>query len=103
MADSKTRFLVVDDYSTIRRIIRNLLKELGHTDVDEAEDGSMALSKLKKERFDFVISDWNMPILDGLGLVKEMRNDRSLASIPILFVTAEAKTEIINAVSQYGV
>ncbi len=66
MADPKMKFLVVDDFSTMRRIVRNLLKELGYSNVDEAEDGAMALAKLKNEQFDFVISDWNMPVMDGL-------------------------------------
>lgn len=102
MADPKTKFLVVDDFSTMRRIVRNLLKELGYTNVDEAEDGSMALSKLKSESFDFVISDWNMPVMDGLDMLKNIRADSALSKLPVLMVTAEAKKENIIAAAQAG-
>jgi two-component system chemotaxis response regulator CheY len=89
MADPKMRFLVVDDFSTMRRIVRNLLKELGYANVDEAEDGVMALAKLRSDTFDFVVSDWNMPNMDGL-------------TMPVLMVTAEAKKENIIAAAQAG-
>ena len=102
MADPKTKFLVVDDFSTMRRIVRNLLKELGYTNVDEAEDGAMALSKLKSEQFDFVISDWNMPVMDGLDMLKQIRADGALSKVPVLMVTAEAKKENIIAAAQAG-
>ena len=102
MADPKTRFLVVDDFSTMRRIVRNLLKELGYANVDEAEDGAMALSKLKNENFDFVISDWNMPNMDGLEMLKQIRADGGLNKLPVLMVTAEAKKENIIAAAQAG-
>ncbi|MET0962489.1 MAG: chemotaxis response regulator CheY [Noviherbaspirillum sp.] len=102
MADPKTKFLVVDDFSTMRRIVRNLLKELGYSNVDEAEDGAMALSKLKNEHFDFVISDWNMPVMNGLDMLKSIRADASLARLPVLMVTAEAKKENIIAAAQAG-
>lgn len=102
MADPKTKFLVVDDFSTMRRIVRNLLKELGYSNVDEAEDGAMALSKLKNENFDFVISDWNMPNMDGLELLKTIRGNSAMASLPVLMVTAEAKKENIIAAAQAG-
>ncbi len=102
MADPKTKFLVVDDFSTMRRIVRNLLKELGYSNVDEAEDGAMALSKLKNENFDFVISDWNMPNMDGLEMLKNIRADAAIASLPVLMVTAEAKKENIIAAAQAG-
>ena len=102
MADPKTRFLVVDDFSTMRRIVRNLLKELGYANVDEAEDGAMALSKLRNESFDFVISDWNMPVMDGRDMLKTMRADAALAKLPVLMVTAEAKKENIIAAAQAG-
>ena len=102
MGDPNTKFLVVDDFSTMRRIVRNLLKELGYTNVDEAEDGVMALSKLKSEKFDFVVSDWNMPNKDGLQLLKDIRADAELSSIPVLMVTAEAKKENIIAAAQAG-
>jgi two-component system, chemotaxis family, chemotaxis protein CheY len=96
------RFLVVDDFSTMRRIIRNLLKELGYNNVDEAEDGSMALAKLNRDTYDFIVSDWNMPVMDGLELLKAVRADAKLAHIPMLMVTAEAKKENIIAAAQAG-
>jgi two-component system, chemotaxis family, chemotaxis protein CheY len=102
MADPKTKFLVVDDFSTMRRIVRNLLKELGYADVDEAEDGVQALQKLRSEKFDFVVTDWNMPNMDGLDLLKAIRADATLSSLPILMVTAEAKKENIIAAAQAG-
>lgn len=102
MADPKTRFLVVDDFSTMRRIVRNLLKELGYTNVDEAEDGALGLAKLRSEKFDFVISDWNMPNMDGLEMLKSIRADPALAKLPVLMVTAEAKKENIIAAAQAG-
>ncbi len=102
MADPKTKFLVVDDFSTMRRIVRNLLKELGYSNVDEAEDGAMALSKLKNENFDFVISDWNMPNMDGLEMLKQIRADGAIGKLPVLMVTAEAKKENIIAAAQAG-
>jgi two-component system chemotaxis response regulator CheY len=102
MADPKMKFLVVDDFSTMRRIVRNLLKELGYSNVDEAEDGAMALSKLKNEQFDFVISDWNMPVMNGLDMLKSIRADAALSKLPVLMVTAEAKKENIIAAAQAG-
>ena len=102
MADPKMKFLVVDDFSTMRRIVRNLLKELGYSNVDEAEDGAMALSKLRNEQFDFVISDWNMPVMNGLDMLKSIRADAALAKLPVLMVTAEAKKENIIAAAQAG-
>jgi two-component system chemotaxis response regulator CheY len=102
MAGPHTKFLVVDDFSTMRRIVRNLLKELGYTNVDEAEDGAMALAKLRGEQYDFVISDWNMPVMDGLEMLKRIRADASLAKLPVLMVTAEAKKENIIAAAQAG-
>lgn len=102
MADPKTRFLVVDDFSTMRRIVRNLLKELGYSNVDEAEDGAMALSKLRSEQFDFVITDWNMPVMDGLTMLQNIRADATLSKLPVLMVTAEAKKENIIAAAQAG-
>lgn len=96
------KFLVVDDFSTMRRIIRNLLKELGYSNVDEAEDGSVALAKLKRESFDFVVSDWNMPVMDGLQLLQSIRAEPSIAKLPVLMVTAEAKKENILAAAQAG-
>jgi two-component system, chemotaxis family, chemotaxis protein CheY len=102
MADPKMRFLVVDDFSTMRRIVRNLLKELGFANVDEAEDGHVALQKLMSERFDFVVSDWNMPNMDGLQLLQAIRANPQLKHLPVLMVTAEAKRENIIAAAQAG-
>ena len=102
MAGPNTKFLVVDDFSTMRRIVRNLLKELGYSTVDEAEDGQMALSKLRSEPFDFVISDWNMPVMDGLTMLQNIRSDPALSKMPVLMVTAEAKKENIIAAAQAG-
>ncbi|MDA8328980.1 MAG: chemotaxis response regulator CheY [Betaproteobacteria bacterium] len=102
MADQNLKFLVVDDFSTMRRIVRNLLKELGYSNADEAEDGVIALAKLRSEHFDFVVSDWNMPNMDGLTLLQSIRADAALASLPVLMVTAEAKKENIIAAAQAG-
>lgn len=102
MADKNFRFLVVDDFATMRRIVRNLLKDLDFNNVEEAEDGQDALDKLRQSSFDFVISDWNMPNLDGLQLLNEIRNDPKFASLPVLMVTAEAKKENIIAAAQAG-
>ena len=102
MADTKMRFLVVDDFSTMRRIVRNLLKELGYTEVEEADDGTTALARLKGEKFDFVISDWNMPNMTGIDLLKAMRADDQLRHLPLLMITAEAKKENIVEAAQAG-
>lgn len=91
--DPKTRFLVVDDFSTMRRIVRNLLKELGFTNVDEAEDGAIALQKLQGGGFEFVVTDWNMPNMDGLTLLQTIRATPTLKHLPVLMITAEAKKE----------
>jgi two-component system chemotaxis response regulator CheY len=102
MADPKMKFLVVDDFSTMRRIVRNLLKELGFTNVDEAEDGVIAFQKLTNGGFDFVVSDWNMPNMDGLELLKKIRATPTLKHLPVMMVTAEAKKENIIAAAQAG-
>ena len=102
MVNSDLKFLVVDDFSTMRRIVRNLLKELGFTNVEEAEDGDIALQKLRSGGFDFVVSDWNMPNMTGIELLKEIRNDPSLKHLPVLMVTAEAKKENIIEAAQAG-
>lgn len=102
MPDFNLKFLVVDDFSTMRRIVRSLLKELGYPNVDEAEDGQMALTKLHHGGYDFVISDWNMPVMDGLALLKAIRADESLKKLPVLMVTAEAKKENIIAAAGAG-
>lgn len=102
MAQPNVKFLVVDDFATMRRIIRNLLKELGFSNVDEAEDGVNALAKLRAERFDFVVTDWNMPNMTGIDLLRNIRADEQLQSLPVLMVTAEAKKENIIAAAQAG-
>jgi two-component system, chemotaxis family, chemotaxis protein CheY len=101
-ADPKMRFLVVDDFSTMRRIVRNLLKELGFTNVDEAEDGAIALQKLQSGGFEFVVTDWNMPNMDGLTLLQSIRATPTLKHLPVLMITAEAKKENIIAAAQSG-
>lgn len=102
MPDPKMKFLVVDDFSTMRRIVRNLLKELGFTNVDEAEDGQIALSKLQAGGFDFVVTDWNMPNMDGLTLLQSIRATPTLKHLPVMMITAEAKKENIIAAAQAG-
>lgn len=102
MSDPKMKFLVVDDFSTMRRIVRNLLKELGYTNVDEAEDGQVALQKLEGGGFDFVVTDWNMPNMDGLTLLQSIRKSPALKHLPVLMITAEAKKENIIAAAQAG-
>ncbi|SFT56505.1 chemotaxis response regulator CheY [Halomonas saccharevitans] len=102
MADKNMSILVVDDFPTMRRIVRSLLKELGFTNVEEAEDGQDALNKLKAGGFEFVVSDWNMPNLDGLEMLKQIRADDDLKELPVLMVTAEAKKENIIAAAQAG-
>ncbi|WP_295626842.1 chemotaxis response regulator CheY [uncultured Nitrosomonas sp.] len=102
MTDKNMKILVVDDFSTMRRIIRNLLKELGFVNVDEAEDGASALRKLQDGNFDFIVSDWNMPNMDGLTMLQNVRANSALKNIPVLMVTAEAKKENIVAAAQAG-
>lgn len=100
--DKSIRILVVDDFPTMRRIIRNLLKDLGFENVDEAEDGVQALEKLKSGSFTLVLADWNMPNMDGLTMLSNIRSDPAMAKIPVLMVTAEAKKENIVAAAQTG-
>jgi len=95
--------LVVDDYKTMIRIIRNLLKQLGFTDVDDAADGTEALGKMRQKRYGLVISDWNMEPMTGYELLKEVRTDDSLARTPFIMVTAESKTENVIAAKKAGV
>ncbi|MBZ0097083.1 MAG: chemotaxis response regulator CheY [Sulfuricella sp.] len=102
MADANMKFLVVDDFSTMRRIVRNLLKELGYSNIEEAEDGLDAMQKLNGGNFDFVISDWNMPNMDGLQLLRSIRASSQLKKLPVLMVTAEAKKENIIAAAEAG-
>ncbi|GAB3460256.1 chemotaxis response regulator CheY [Azotobacter salinestris] len=102
MADKNMSILVVDDFPTMRRIVRSLLKELGFNNVEEAEDGQDALNRLRGGGFEFVVSDWNMPNLDGLEMLKQIRSDDGLKHLPVLMVTAEAKKENIIAAAQAG-
>jgi len=97
------RFLVVDDFSTMRRIIKNLLHDLGYPNVSEADDGKTALPMLQAGNFDFLITDWNMPGMAGLDLIKAVRADSKLAKMPVLMLTAEAKREQIIEAAQAGV
>lgn len=97
------KFLVVDDYSTMRRIVKNLLHDLGYPNVAEADDGKAALPMLMKGGFDFVVTDWNMPGMAGLDLLKAIRADEKLKEMPVLMVTAEAKRDQIVAAAQAGV
>ena len=95
--------LVVDDYNTMIRIIRNLLKQIGFQDIDDAADGSAALGKMRDKRYGLVISDWNMEPMTGLQLLKEVRADAKLKSVPFIMVTAESKTENVIAAKKAGV
>jgi two-component system chemotaxis response regulator CheY len=95
--------LIVDDYQTMLRIIRNLLKQIGFTDVDEAKDGTEALGKLKEKQYGLVISDWNMAPMTGFELLQKVRADAELGSLPFIMITAEAKTENVVAAKQAGV
>lgn len=97
------KILVVDDFSTMRRIIKNLLKDLGFVNIQEADDGSTALPMLQQGDFDFVVTDWNMPGMQGIDLLRAIRADANLKHIPVLMVTAEAKKEQIVAAAQAGV
>ena len=101
--DKKMPILIVDDYKTMVRIIRNLLKQLNFNNVDEASDGSSALRKLREGNFGLVVSDWNMEPMTGLQLLKEVRSDERLKDLPFIMVTAESKTENVIAAKQAGV
>jgi two-component system chemotaxis response regulator CheY len=101
--DMNMSILVVDDYKTMLRIIRNLLKQLGFNNVDEATDGSMALQKLRSKEYGLVISDWNMEPMTGLQLLREVRQDVSLKDLPFVMITAESKTDNVVAAKQAGV
>ena len=97
------KILIVDDYKTMLRIVRNLLRQLNFSDIDEATDGSMALSMLKQAKYDLVISDWNMEPMTGIELLREVRSDDSLKHIPFVMITAESKTENVVLAKQAGV
>ena len=101
--DKNMKILIVDDFSTMRRIIKNLLRDLGFNDTTEADDGQTALPMLKTGKFDFLVTDWNMPGMDGLELLKAVRADDNLKDMPVLMVTAEAKREQIVVAAQSGV
>ena len=97
------KILIVDDFSTMRRIIKNLLRDLGFNNTAEADDGSTGLTMLQNGQFDFLITDWNMPKMPGIALLKAVRADPALAKMPVLMVTAEAKREQIMEAAQAGV
>ncbi len=97
------KILIVDDFSTMRRIIRNLLGDLGFSNVHEADDGVTALPMLRNGDFDFLVTDWNMPGMNGLELLREVRKDGKLSGLPVLIVTAEAKRDQIIEAAQAGV
>ena len=101
--NTNLRMLVVDDFSTMRRIIRNLLQDLGFKDITEADDGSTALTTLKSQEIDFVVTDWNMPGVTGIDLLKAIRGDEALKHLPVLMVTAEGKRDQIIEAAQAGV
>ncbi len=103
MLDQNMKILVVDDFSTMRRIIKNILREIGYNNVEEADDGTTALEKLRASRFDFVVTDWNMPNMPGIELLKAIRSDAALKDTPVLMVTAEAAKENIVTAVQAGV
>ncbi|MET0210952.1 MAG: chemotaxis response regulator CheY [Burkholderiaceae bacterium] len=102
MSHPDMKFLIVDDFSTMRRIVRGLLKEIGYHNADEAEDGAAALQLMKTNHYDFVISDINMPNMNGFDLLKAVKADAALKSIPVLMVTAEARKEDIVLAAQSG-
>jgi two-component system chemotaxis response regulator CheY len=101
--DKNIKILIVDDFSTMRRIVKNLLNDLGFFNTAEADDGSTALEELRRNKYDLVITDWNMPGMPGIDLLKTIRADGALAKMPVLMVTAEAKREQIIEAAQAGV
>jgi len=101
--DTSMKVLVVDDFATMRRIVKGVLKQLGFSDIIEAEDGSLALEELKKEKVGLIVSDWNMPNMTGLDLLKAVRGDDSLKSIPFIMVTAEGQKENVVEAVKCGV
>lgn len=103
MTDTNMKILVVDDFATMRKIIKNILKKLGFQNIAEAEDGVSALEVLKKQEIDFIVSDWNMPNMSGLELLKAIRSDEALKDKPVLMVTAEAQKENIVEAIKAGV
>jgi two-component system, chemotaxis family, chemotaxis protein CheY len=103
MVDKSIKILIVDDFATMRKVVRNLLKQVGYEDIVEAEDGVMALKALKSQKIDVVVSDWNMPNMSGLELLKAVRADAELAKTPFLMVTAEALQDNVVAAVKAGV
>ncbi len=103
MPDFKMKILVVDDFSTMRRIVKNVLKQIGFENIEEAEDGTQALAKLKAGGYGFIVSDWNMPNMDGMDLFLKVRQDPSAKDIPFLMVTAEAEKDKVITAIQAGV
>ncbi|MBN8530607.1 MAG: response regulator [Alphaproteobacteria bacterium] len=101
--DMNMNILIVDDYKTMLRIIKNLLKQLGFNNVDEATDGNMALTKLKEKKYGIVISDWNMEPVTGYDLLKKVRSDDALKALPFIMITAESKTDNVIAAKEAGV
>ena len=101
--DKNMKILIVDDFSTMRRIVKNLLRDLGFTNTQEADDGLTALPMLQNGDFDFLVTDWNMPGMTGIDLLKKVREDERLRTLPVLMVTAEAKREQIVTAAQAGV
>ncbi len=101
--DKSMRILIVDDFSTMRRIIKNLLRELGFNNTDEADDGTTALPMLKSGKYDFLVTDWNMPGMQGIDLLKAVRADEKLKGLPVLMVTAESRRDQIVAAAEAGV
>ncbi|MHD0644700.1 chemotaxis response regulator CheY [Pseudomonas aeruginosa] len=102
MSNKNNKFLVVDDFPTMRRIVKNLLVDNGFSDIEEAENGQDALDKLRAGKYDFVLTDWNMPVMTGLELLKEIRKDPALKHLPVLMVTAEAQKEQIIEAAKSG-
>ena len=99
MPSTDLRILVVDDFATMRRIVKNVLKQLGYNNVDEVEDGSKALTALEQGVYQFIVSDWNMPVMDGLEMVKNIRSNPETKDLPVLMVTAEAeKDKVVEAI-----
>jgi two-component system chemotaxis response regulator CheY len=103
MLEKSAKVMVVDDFSTMRRIVKNILKQLGYENIEEAEDGAQAFNKLQSGGADFIVTDWNMPNMSGLELLKAVRADGSLKEVPVLMVTAEAEKENIIAAVEAGV
>ena len=102
MTDNNLKFLIVGNFSNMREIITNLLKEIGFLNIDEAEDGMIALRKLQEDNFDFIVSNWHMPNMDGLTMLQNIRATEALKEIPVLMVTADAKKKNVLAAAQAG-